>query len=157
VATIRAFEERDAQAVADVYYRSVHEVAASKYTLEQRNGWAPAVPDGTKWLNDLVAFETLVAVNDDDDVIAWISMRPDGYIDMIFCLPEAVGRGIASDLYRAIERTACDRQISVLTAHASLFGQRFFLKHGWTIDIDETWVRNGIELPRAQMSKRLGA
>jgi putative acetyltransferase len=155
VARIRAFEARDAQAVAGVYYRAVHEVAASHYTREQRAGWAPKIPDGAKWLADLLAFETLVAVDDDDVVIAWISMRPDGYIDMLFCAPEAAGRGIASGLYRTIERTARERTLPLLTAHASLLAQPFFLKHGWTLDAHELHRRNGVELPRAQMSKRL--
>ena len=39
--TIRAYEMRDAAGVADVFYRSVREVALSDYTPEQVKAWAP--------------------------------------------------------------------------------------------------------------------
>ena len=39
--TIRAYEPRDAAGVADVFYRSVREVALSAYTTEQVKAWVP--------------------------------------------------------------------------------------------------------------------
>jgi hypothetical protein len=40
-ATIRTYERRDAAGVADVFYRSVREVALSDYTAEQVKAWVP--------------------------------------------------------------------------------------------------------------------
>jgi putative acetyltransferase len=40
-----------------------------------------------------------VAVAEDDRVVAFIDLEADGHIDRLFCAPEAVGRGIASQLY----------------------------------------------------------
>ena len=39
--TIRTYERRDAAGVADVFYRSVREVALSDYTAEQVKAWVP--------------------------------------------------------------------------------------------------------------------
>ncbi len=39
--TIRTYERRDAAGVADVFYRSVREVALSDYTAEQVKAWSP--------------------------------------------------------------------------------------------------------------------
>jgi putative acetyltransferase len=153
---IRRFSDGDAQRVAEIYYRSVHEVAARNYDERQRNAWAPELPDPARWLPRLRAYDTFVA-EEDGVAIAWIAMTPEGYIDMLFCLPEAAGRGIASQLYAEAERIAIGRGIERLTAHASLLAQPFFAKHGWVVDAHEDYVKSGVILPRAAMSKQLGA
>ena len=103
----------------------------------------------------LTEYDTFVADNERGETVAWIAMSPSGYIDMLFCLPEATRCGIASSLYAAIEHAANDRGLPHLTAHASLLAQPFFAKHGWRIDQHETVARNGVDLPRAAMSKSL--
>jgi hypothetical protein len=42
-----------------------------------------------------------------------------------------------------------------MTAHASLLAQPFFAKRGWRIESHEMHVRNGVALPRAEMSKTI--
>jgi hypothetical protein len=39
--TIRAYEPRDAADLADVFFRSVRQVALSAYTADQVRAWAP--------------------------------------------------------------------------------------------------------------------
>jgi putative acetyltransferase len=153
--TIRRFVPTDAHRVCLIFYRSVHEVARSHYDEAQRNAWAPKVPDAARWLTFLREFETFVAVDESDEAVAWIAMTDAGYIDMLFCAPEAVGHGVATRLYQAVEAIAIERGRHRMTAHASLLAQPFFVKHGWTIDAHELHERNGVRLPRAAMSKRL--
>jgi putative acetyltransferase len=151
---IRRFVDGDVERVGEIFYRSVHEVAASAYDERQRKAWAPALPDAARWLPRLREYDTFVA-EEDGAAIAWIAVTPAGYIDMLFCLPEAAGRGIASQLYVEAERLARERGIERLTAHASLLAQPFFAKHGWVIDEHEAYEKNGVVVPRASMSKRL--
>jgi putative acetyltransferase len=130
-------------------------VACTRYDPAQIQAWAPKVPEPERWFQRLHEYDTFVADNDLRETIGWISTSPEGYIDMLFCLPEAVGRGVAAGLYAEAERTAIARGITQLTAHASLLAQPFFERHGWVIDSHETVVRNGVEIPRAAMSKLL--
>ncbi len=153
--TIRRFVATDAERVCLIFYRSVHEVARSHYDAAQCDAWAPRIPDANRWLVSLREFDTFVAVDEADEAVAWIAMTSDGYIDMLFCLPEKVGRGVATQLYRTVEAIALERGLHRMTAHASLLAQPIFLKHGWTIDAHEMHERNGVRLPRAQMSKSL--
>ena len=82
-------------------------------------------------------------------------MSPTGYIDMLFCLPEATRCGVAAKLYSKIEESAAALGLTELTAHASLFAQSFFAKHDWvTVEI-ESIVRNDVAIQRAVMSKPL--
>jgi putative acetyltransferase len=98
---------------------------------------------------------TFVADDDAGTTVGWIAMSPAGYIDMLFCLPEATRCGVASALYSKVEQSAIELGLTELTAHASLFAQSFFAKHGWVTDKTEVIVRNEVEIQRAVMSKRL--
>jgi putative acetyltransferase len=100
-------------------------------------------------------YDTYVAVGEAGAAIAWIAMTDAGYIDMLFALPEAVGRGIAGRLYDTVEAIAIERGLERLTAHASLLAQPFFVKRGWRIVQHELHERNGAILPRAEMTKPL--
>jgi putative acetyltransferase len=152
---VRRFESADGPRVCEIFYRSVHEVASARYDQAQIQAWAPKVPDPEQWLQRLHDYDTFVTDNDLGETIGWIATSQEGYIDMLFCLPEAVGRGVAAGLYAEAERTALARGLTRLTAHASLLAQPFFVRHGWVIDSHETVVRNGVEIPRAVMSKPL--
>lgn len=135
----------------------MHEVANSKYNEAQLNAWAPSLPDYSKWLPKLSEFETFLAVAESGEAVAWISMTSVGYIDMLFCLPEATGCGISDRLYETVEQIAKERGLTRMTAHASLLAQSFFAKRGWRVEKHEICVRNGVSIPRAEMSKDLTA
>lgn len=152
---IRRFEAADAPRVCEIFYRSVREVASTRYDEAQVRAWAPKVPDHERWFKRLSEYDTFVADDEMGESVGWIATSPEGYIDMLFCLPEAIGRGVAARLYAEAERTAIARGLTQLTAHASLLAQRFFERHGWIIDEHETVVRNGVEILRAAMSKLL--
>jgi putative acetyltransferase len=100
-------------------------------------------------------FVTFVADDDSRKTVAWIAMTRAGYVDMLFCLPEATRCGIADELYNAVERSAVQFDLARLTAHASRFAESFFTKHGWTVDARETVDCDGIAIERAVMSKDL--
>jgi putative acetyltransferase len=152
---VRRFEPRDAPALCEIYYRSVHEVACARYDSAQVAAWAPRLPDSQRWLAQFVEYETFVADNDVGTAVGWIAMTREGYLDMLFCLPEATRCGIAGELYAAVERSAFELGLARLTAHASLFAESFFKKRGWIVDERETVDRYGVAIERAVMSKRL--
>lgn len=152
---IRPFETSDAASVCEIYYRSVHGVAIAKYTQAQVDAWAPQVPEASSWLPSLSGYHTYLAVDEEDRAVAWISMTSAGYVDMLFCLPEALGRGVAGKLYDTVEQMAIERGLTGMTTHASLLAQPFFAKRGWNVVKHEFYERNGVALPRAEMSKEL--
>jgi putative acetyltransferase len=74
---------------------------------------------------------------------------------MLYRSPGASGSGVAAALYRAAETRACELGISRIRTEASLLAESFFARHGYSLDLRENVERNGIPLPRAQMSKTL--
>jgi putative acetyltransferase len=155
---VRPFAVRDAVRVAEIYVRSVREIASARYEPAQIEAWVggiePALEAG-KWLPYLIAFYTYVAIDERDVVDAWIGMRSDGYVDMLFALPVAVGTGAAGALYATVERIAFEIGVERMTTHASRFAEPFFAKRGWRVDARSASVKDGVAIPRAEMSKAL--
>lgn len=152
---VRSFRPADAPRICEIFYRSVHEVASAEYERAQVDVWAPRIPEPRSWLRRLRDYDTFVAENGAGDAVAFIAMSATGYVDMLFCLPEASRCGVAGELYAAVERAAVARGLTLLTAHASLLARPFFERRGWRVETQETVVRDGVGIPRSAMSKRL--
>jgi hypothetical protein len=76
-ATIRAYEQRDAADLADVFFRSVRQVAISDYTPAQVRAWAPErrTPEQShQWAGD--GRLVLLATNENDRAVTFIDLEP---------------------------------------------------------------------------------
>ncbi|HEV2737405.1 MAG TPA: GNAT family N-acetyltransferase [Candidatus Elarobacter sp.] len=153
--TIRRFRDGDAQALCEIFFGSVREVGPAKYDDAQVRAWAPGVPDAAAWGGRMRANETFVAVRDGDVAVGWVELETGGHVEMLYCAPEAAGRGVAARLYAAAEALARERGLTGLTTDASRFAESFFRKQGWSVDERETVIRFGVEIQRARMSKTL--
>ena len=155
--TIRPYERRDAADVADVFYRSVREVALSDYTAEQVKAWIPGRWDAEReHRRSGDGRLVLVAVEESGRVVAFIDLEPDGHIDRLFAAPEAAGRGVASRLYDAIETAARARGIERLFTEASELARRFFERKGFTVLERQDKILRGVPIHNYRMAKALG-
>jgi putative acetyltransferase len=154
---IRTYEPHDAAAVADVFYRSAREVALSDYSVDQVRAWVPARPDAARThLRCSDGRLVLVATGEQGYVVAFIDLEPDGHIDRLFCAPEAVGQGIASQLYDAIEGAAREQRIGRLFTEASELARRFFERKGFIVLARQDKVLRGVPIHNYRMAKTLG-
>jgi putative acetyltransferase len=154
--TIRSYEPRDAADVADVFYRSVREVAPSDYTAEQVAAWAPRPVDaGQEHRRSGDGRLVLVAADQQGHIAAFADLEPDGHIDRLYCAPEAAGQGIATRLYEAIEAAARTQGISRLYTEASELARRFFARKGFTVLERQDLVLRGVPIHNYRMAKDL--
>ncbi|MDQ6942175.1 MAG: GNAT family N-acetyltransferase [Candidatus Eremiobacteraeota bacterium] len=152
---MRRYRDGDAAALCEIFFRAVREVGPAKYNDAQVRAWADDVPDAAAWGKRMRANETFVAVRDGGVPVGWIELEADGHVDMLYCAPEAAGRGVAAQLYSAAEGLAHVRGLDLLTTAASRFAESFFRKQGWNVDERETVMRFGVGIQRARMSKTL--
>jgi putative acetyltransferase len=154
--TIRAYDPRDAAGLADVFFRSVRQVALSDYTAAQVRAWAPE-PRTAEWAHGQASDGrlVLVAADADDRPVAYIDLEPDGHIDRLFCAPEAAGQGIASRLYDAVEAAAREQGITSLFTEASEPARRLFARKGFTIVQRQDLVIRGVPIHNYRMAKVL--
>ena len=153
--TIRRYRDGDAAALCALFFRSVREIGPAKYDTAQVRAWAHDVPGAEAWGARMRENETFVAVDDGGVPAGWIELEADGHVDMLYCAPEAAGRGVAAQLYAAAEALARERGLTLLTTDASRFAESFFRKHGWSVDERETVIQFGVGIERARMSKTL--
>ena len=141
--SIRLYND-DARACAEVYFYAVQRGTNEKYTKEQRNAWAPKIPNPLTYLAD----ETCVIAEAQGKVIGFISMTADQHISMAFVHPDWHRQGVAGALYNRLLNTVC---APPKTVHASLIAQPFFEKRGWVAIEKEEHVVRGVTLIRHLM------
>ena len=154
--TIRAYDPRDAAGLADVFFRSVRQVALAAYTAAQVKAWAPE-PRTAEWAHGEASDGrlVLVAADADDRPVAYIDLEPDGHIDRVFCAPEAAGQGIASRLYDAVEAAAREQGIRSLFTEASELARRLFEGKGFAVVERQDMVIRGVAIHNYRMAKAL--
>ena len=151
---VRRARKDERKQVHTVFYRSIREGAQAFYNEAQRTAWAPKTdpvsavfnPEDTRtfWLAEI-----------DGEIIGFMAITPDGYLDLAFVLPEWMGRGVAQAVYDQLLEWALGANLNRLTTHASHFARRFFEKQGWQVDAPEIHAHNGQKFERFQMSLEL--
>jgi putative acetyltransferase len=153
---VRAFRPCDAPALAEIFFRAIHEVASAHYSDQQVRAWAPKVPDPERFIARGSDGRTLlVAVDDSGKPIAYADVEADGHIDHLFCLPEVAGRGVAAALYAELEAVARSQGLERLYVEASEPARRFFLKRGFATIERNDFALDGIAIHNFRMGKRL--
>lgn len=153
---LRPYEESDLREVTQVFVDAVHEGAAQAYSEAQRVAWAPRPPDLDFWRDRLGRQHTLVA-DMDSRIAGFIAHDDAGHIDLLFTAPGLVRKGVASALYSHVEKSLAARGVRELYTEASLVARPFFARQGFVVIDEEHVVRNGVEMVRFRMQKRLTA
>jgi putative acetyltransferase len=156
--TIRTYQRDDAAGVADVFYRSVREVAVSDYSADQVRAWVPGRWDAEQeHRRSGDGRLVLVAADELGPVVAFIDLEPDGHIDRLFCAPEAAGQGIASRLYDSIETAAREQGLRRLYTEASELARRFFQRKGFVVLERQDKILRGVPIHNYRMEKTLSS
>jgi putative acetyltransferase len=154
---IRLYEPRDAAAISVLYRRSVECIGPQDYSPEQVTAWGMLTPSAERiHARALDGRTTFVAVNDPGDAVGFIDLEVDGHIDLFYCAPEAVGKGVASLLYGALEEAAQARGLRRLYSEASEAARRFFLKRGFIEIARRELNLGGVSIHNFAVEKVLG-
>lgn len=150
---IRTAHRGDYDALGAVMFTAIR-TGPSPYTDAQRRVWNRAPQSGADWHAKLTAqFVVLGLVN--DAPAGFMTLRPDGYLDLAYIIPSARGTGLFRSLYAAVEGQAYAMGLTHISVHASLTAQPAFAAMGFDVVQHEEAVRDGETLARAKMKKRL--
>lgn len=152
--SIRPMVDTDGLAAGRIFFNAVHQGTAEVYTAAQREAWAGARFDPSRWEKRLVGIDGFVAELD-QKAIGFMTLDAAGYIDLAFVDPDHMGQGVGKLLYWAIEQEAHHRGIGVLTTDASEKAMPFFRSLGWQIQTPQTAVKNGVAIGNYRMIKKL--
>jgi putative acetyltransferase len=93
----------DYDAIGEVMFRAVHE-GESPYTAAEREVWMPTPRTGEDWHKRLSEQHVLKATSDTGELIGFMSLCDNGYVDFAYILLEARGQGLFRKLYDDIAR-----------------------------------------------------
>lgn len=150
---IRSATPPDYDRLGEIMFTAIH-TGPSPYTNAQAHAWLAAPNGGPDWHRRLSQqYVVLATVN--AAPAGFMTLRPDGYLDLAFILPAARGQGLFRALYTAVQTHAKAQNLPRIHTHASLIAQAPFAAMGFQLVTHETVQRAGQTLARAVMEKRL--
>jgi len=153
---IRPYQARDAEAIVALMTRAVLEVGSRDYSQAQVEAWAARIPSADRLhaqCND--GRRGLVAVDANNQPLAYGDFEESGHIDYFYCVPEEVGRGVASALYDELEGVARAGGITLLYTEASEAARRLFLRKGFRCIKKRAFEIGGVAIHNYAMEKAL--
>jgi putative acetyltransferase len=150
---IREATAGDYDTISDVMFDAVRN-GRSEYTEEQRRAWVSQPRSGISWNERLKSQRILVAIRA-GQIVGFMSLAANGYIDFVFIRPSAQGTGVFRPLYEAMEKLAQVNGETRHWVHASLMAQPAFNAMGFTITKKETVEIGEQTLDRFEMEKHI--
>jgi len=149
---IQTYSADKAREIADLFHQSVHAIASSLYSSEQKEAWAPTPVDYECWAERLKVKKPFIALIE-NCVVGFIELDADGHIDCTYTHPDFQGRGVASALYKHLLTEARTRNMKRLYVEASLVAKPFFEHRGFSVVKKNEVQRNGVSLVNFSMEK----
>jgi putative acetyltransferase len=153
---IRKRIESDSAALAEIFRRSIREVASRDYRPTQIEAWVRFAESSTAWEDRMRARQVWVAV-DDGQPIGFIQFDPPDHIDLTYVHPEHQRQGVATALLSVLEVAARAKGVTVLYVEASITSRPFFAAQGFQTVAPQIVTANGQEFLNYRMEKRLGS
>lgn len=147
---LRPARSGDGNPTHAVFFAAVHEGAAGHYSEIERRAWAPSPEPPADWESRLLAGTTVVA-EARRRVIGFMTLAPDGYLDLAYVVPDWSGRGVGALLHRAILELARAARLELLSTEASLVARGFFHRQGWRETARQSVIRDGVPLTNFRM------
>lgn len=145
---IREYKPLDCEALAELFYNTVHRVNIKDYTKEQLDVWATGSVDLEKWNQSFEEHYSLVAI-DNEVIIGFGDINKAGYLDRLFVHSQYQRKGIATAICSQLEHAV---QGNIVT-HASITARPFFEKRGYRIIREQQVERQGVFLTNFIMEK----
>ncbi len=148
---IRPYRPDDRAAARLIYRRAILEGTADVIGEAERHAWAgtPAIDPITE---DKLTSQWCWIAEEDGRPTGFMSLCPDGLLDMAFVIPEVMGTGTASALYEVLLDKARAEGMPRLTVLASAFSRGFLLKRGWRVDSEGMQEYDGYHYHLSRMS-----
>lgn len=136
---LRKYCSVDCEALAMLFYDTVHHVNSKDYTAEQLNAWATGEIDTAEWNKLYTKTNTIVAVIG-DEIVGFGNMDETGYLDMLYVHKDFQGQGIASAICDRLEK---ESELKEFTTFASITAKPFLRKEGIFQCLSRKWKGKG--------------
>lgn len=127
---LRPFLPTDTPVLAEIFREAIYELAEGDYDEDQRAAWMSLANDEDAFMERLESQLTLVAL-DAGEPAAFVSIRDNTQIDMIYVLPGFAREGAGSALMDAVIKITTARGAEALSADVTDNAKPFFERFGF--------------------------
>ncbi|MCX6994984.1 MAG: GNAT family N-acetyltransferase [Chlamydiae bacterium] len=153
--SIREYRPDDVQALANIFFNTIHKINIQHYTEEQVNVWAPATSLETEgWAKKFPKTKPIIATVG-AEIVGFAEFEPSGHIDCFYCHHEWIGKGVGSTLMKESLYRAKNNHIHHIFSEVSITAKPFFEKNGFRVVSEQTIVRKGVELTNFKMKRKI--
>lgn len=153
---LRFFKPEDAEECAHLFYQTIHSVNSQDYTEEQLNAWAPPVTQEViERFRNFLSRNISYVVVENNLIIGFSDLDRSGYYNCLYVHNEFQKQGVASILYKQLEKDAIEIGLSELTSEVSITAKSFFQLKGFKLFKEQEKLHNGIVLKNFIMKKQL--
>lgn len=154
---ITDFRKENTAEIVNLFYDTVHKINCTDYSKKAIAAWAPIEEKENiikEWQYSLLNNKTFVAKMK-DQLVGFIDIRADGYLDHLYVHKDKQRMGIASALLDEAEKWARKEEIPLIWTFSSITAKGFFEKNSFKLVEKEKVERKGVSLTRYKMKKRL--
>lgn len=148
--TLRKYMSSDCEAMAELFFQTVHSVNAKDYTKEQLDVWASGKVDLKAWDKSFTEHYTVVAL-ENDIIVGFGDIDRTGYLDRLYVHRDYQRKGIAAAICDELERAI---DADAVTTQASVTAKPFFEHRGYSVVREQKAVRDGIALTNFLMERK---
>ena len=153
---IRPFQERDAEALAELFHSSVHQIGRLDYSSAQISVWSPQKPSASRYVKQTADGRIfLVAVDENDQPIGYGDLESSGHLDHLYCHPDFIGTGVGKAIYQELERLGKAQGISRIYVEASEAARRLFERQGFSTKQRVEQMIDGVQIHNYEMTKNI--
>jgi putative acetyltransferase len=151
---LRTYHPADAEALAVIYKDAVRGTGASAYNARQIAVWS-AYPEDIETFRQLLNQGITLVVIQGECVAAFGQLDPPDRIAFLYTATGYARRGYASAIYCQLEAHAVQQGVQHLYTEASRLSRPLFVKMGFHVVETEIVKRQGVQIERFRMEKRL--
>ena len=151
---IRKLLDDEYEEVIKLIYQSVHHICKSDYTEKELSAWAPDNFDRVKFQRALNGCYNTVMI-DKNDIVGFLSMEQDGYLNRLYTHKDHTGKGVATFLLEDAQEWAKNNGITEIRLDSSKTAENFYLKRGFSECGISVLTHNGVVFKNKTMHKFL--
>jgi len=152
---IRPATVSDIPEMTELYKNTILTVNRKDYSAEEVEEWASCGNDIRHLCESFAEQYYIVAENDKGKIVGFASINDTGYMHTLFVHKDFQHQGIATLLYRAIEKHAKEKGVEKITSEVSITARPFFEKQGFVVDEEQKRKANKLFLTNYKMIKQL--
>lgn len=151
---LREGSQYDLSEMIQLFQDTIMTVCKADYNTDQLNAWKSGAENRERW-DSVIREQYIIIAEAENKIAGFCTLDQGNYIDLLFVHKDYQHQGIASQLYKPIEKEAFRQNQKFITANVSKTAKPFFESKGFKVIQEQTVTVKGIELTNYKMEKHL--